>query len=87
MVATGKLLLFSAIFALAGLALGLFLFVQWPGDLGADELDFGTNGGSKSGSGEFSKYMPLDGHVLIGKVPVGIKDLSVKLTADSDLNI
>ena len=45
MVATGKLLLFSAMFALAGLALGLFLFVPWPADLSAEELDLGTSGG------------------------------------------
>ena len=45
MVATGKLLLFLAMFALAGLALGLFLFVAWPADLSAEELDLGTSGG------------------------------------------
>ena len=46
MVANGKLLLFSDMFALAGLALSLFLSVPWPADLGAEELDFETSGGS-----------------------------------------
>jgi len=72
------LLLFSTMFALAGLALGLLLFVPWPADLGAEELDFETSGGSKSSSGEFSMFVPLDSRVLISK------DLSVKLVADSD---
>jgi len=81
------LLLFSALFALAGLALGLFLVVPWPTSIGADELDFGGNGGAKSGSGEFNKYVSRDSRALIGKVPVGIKDLSIQLTASSDLDI
>ena len=87
MVANGKLLLFSDMFALAGLALGLFLSVPWPADLGAEELDFETSGGSKSSSSEFSMFVPLDSRVLFSKVPVGIKDLSVKPTADSDLDV
>ena len=78
MVANGKLLLFSDMFALAGLALGLFLSVPWPADLGAEELDFETSGGSKSSSGEFSMFVPLDSRVLISK------DLSVNLATDSD---
>ena len=72
------MLLFSTMFALAGLALGLLLFEPWPADLGAEELDFETSGGSKSSSGEFSMFVPLDSRVLISK------DLSVKLVADSD---
>ena len=73
------MLLFSTMFALAGLALGLLLFVPWPADLGTEELDFETSGGSKSSaSGEFSMFVPLDSRVLISK------DLSVKLAADSD---
>ena len=87
MVAKGKLLLFSDMFALAGLAPGLFLSVPWPADLGAEELDFETSGSSKSGSSEFSMFVPLDSRVLFGRVPVGIKDLSVKPTADSDLDV
>ena len=87
MVAIGKLLLFSNMFALAGLALGLFLSVSWPADLGTEELDFETSGASKSGSSEFSMFVPLDSRVLFGRVPVGIKDLSVKPTADSDLDV
>ena len=81
------MLLFSTMFALAGLALGLLLFVPWPADLGAEELDFETSGGSKSGSSEFSMFVPLDSRVLFNKVPVGIKDLSVKPTADSELDV
>ncbi|MQG46239.1 MAG: hypothetical protein FI712_10985 [SAR202 cluster bacterium] len=87
MVANGKLLLFSDMFALAGLALSLFLSVPWPADLGAEELDFETSGGSKSSSSEFSMFVPFDSRVLFSKVPVGIKDLSVKPTADSDLDV
>ena len=87
MVANGKLLLFSDMFALAGLALSPFLSVPWPADLGAEELDFETSGGSKSSSSEFSMFVPLDSRVLFSKVPVGIKDLSVKPTADSDLDV
>ena len=87
MVANGKLLLFSDIFALAGLALSLFLSVPWPSDLGAEELDFETSGGSKSGISEFSVFVPFDSCALFSKVPVGIKDLSVKPTADSDLDV
>jgi len=87
MVAKGKLLLFSDMFALAGLALSLFLSVPWPADLGAEELDFETSGGSKSSSSEFSMFVPLDSRVLFNKVPVGIKDLSVKPTSDSDLDV
>jgi len=86
-VATGKLLLFSMLLAMAGLALGLFFFVPWPTGLDADELDFGESGGAKSGSGEFSKYVPQGDRELIGKVPVGITDLSINLTASSDLDI
>ena len=87
MVAKGKLLLFSDMFALAGLALSLFLSVPWPADLGAEELDFETSGGSKSSSSEFSMFVPFDSRVLFRKVPVGIKDLSVKPTADSELDV
>ena len=87
MVANGKLLLFSDMFALAALGLSLFLSVPWPADLGAEELDFETSGGSKSSSSEFSMFVPLDSRVLFNKVPVGIKDLSVKPTADSDLDV
>ena len=72
---------------LAGLALGLVLVVPWPTGIGADELDFGDNGEAKSGGGEFSKYVPRDSRALIGKIPVGIKDLSIQLTASSDLDI
>jgi hypothetical protein len=70
MVAKGKLLLFSTMFALAGLALGLLLFVPWPADLGAEELDFETSGGSKSSSGEFSMFVPLDSRVVDQQGPV-----------------
>ena len=87
MVANGKLLLFSDMFALAGLARGLFLSVPWPADLGAEELDFETSGNSKSGSSEFSMFVHLDSRVLFSKVPGGIKDLSVNSTAHSDLDV
>ena len=81
------MLLFSAMFALAGLALRLFLSVPWPADLGAEELDFETSCGSKSSSSEFSMFVPFDSRMLFSKVPVGIKDLSVKPTADSELDV
>jgi hypothetical protein len=87
MVATGKLLLSSVVLAIAGLALGLFFVVPWPASIDADELDFGTNSGAGSGSGQFAKFVLRDDRVLIGKVPVGIRNLSVSLTAKSDLDI
>ena len=87
MLATGKMLLLSMVFAIAGLALGLFLVVPWPTGIDADELDFGTNSGASAGSGQFSKFVPRDDRVLIGKVPVGIRNLSIDLTAKSDLDI
>jgi len=87
MLATGKLLLFSVVFAIAGLALGLFLVVPWPTGIEADELNFGTNNGAGPGGGQFSKFVPQDDRVLIGKVPVGVKDLKVSLTASSDLDL
>ena len=77
MVATGKLLRFSVLLAMAGLALGLFFFVPWPTGLDADELEFGESGEAKSGSGEFSKYVPQGGRELIGKIPVGITVCSI----------
>ena len=89
-VATGKVLLFLKEFLLAGLAVfavGLFLFVPWPGGVSAKELDFGENGGSKSGSGEFSKFVAEGDRAIIGRIPVGIANLSVKLTAEADLDI
>ena len=87
MVATGKMLLVSVLLAAVGLVLGLFFFVPWPTGLEADELDFGESGGTKPGSGEFSKYVPQGGRELIGKIPVGITDLSINLTSSSDLDI
>ena len=87
MVVKGKLLLLSDMFALARLALGLFLSVPWRAELGAEELDFETSGGSKSDSSEFSMFVPLDSRVLFSRVPVGIKDLSVNPTTDSDLDV
>ena len=81
------MLLLSTVFALAGLALGLFLFVPWPTDIDADELDFGQNSGVKFGSGKFSKFVPRDDRAYVGKVPVGIKDLTINLTANVDLDI
>ena len=81
------MLLFSDMFALAGLALGIFVSVPWPADLGAEELDFETSGGSKSSSSEFSMFVPFDSRVLFRKVPVGNNDLSVKPTADSELDV
>ena len=62
-----------------GRACARFIPVRaWPADLGAEELDFETSGGSKSSSGEFSMFVPLDSRVLISK------DLSVNLATDSD---
>jgi hypothetical protein len=87
MLATGKMLLLSVVFALAGLTLGLFLVVPWPTNIDADELDFGTNNGAGPGGGQFSKFVPQDDRGLIGKVPVGVKDLKVSLTACSDLDL
>jgi len=87
MVAKGKLLLFSDMFPLAGLAPDLFLCVPWPAGLGAEELDFETSSGSKSSSSEFSMFVPFDSRALFSKVPVGIKDLSVNPTADSELDV
>jgi len=81
------MLLLSVVFALAGLALGLFLFVPWPTDIDVDELDFGQTSGAMSGSGIFSRFVPRDDRAYIGKVPVGIKGLSIKLTASFDLDI
>ncbi|NQW21807.1 MAG: hypothetical protein HQ475_00005 [SAR202 cluster bacterium] len=87
MLATGKWLLFSKIFALVAPAAGLFLFVPWPTNVNAEELDFGGNGGSKSGAGEFSTFVPQGDRALIGKIPAGIKDASIEITADGDLDI
>lgn len=87
MLATGKWLRFSKIFALVALAAGLFLFVPWPTGVNAEELDFGENGGSKSGTGAFATFVPQGDRALIGKIPVGIKDASVEIAADGDLDI
>ena len=81
------MLLGTKVLMLAGPIAGLFLFVPWPGGVSAQELDFGENGGSKSGSGNFAKLVPQGDRVVIGKIPVGIKDLSIQLTAASDLHI
>jgi len=81
------MLLLSVVFALAGLVLGLFLLVPWPTSIDADELDFGQNSGAMSGSEIFSRLVPRDDRAYIGKVPVGIKDLSINLTVSFDLDI
>ena len=75
------------VFGLAALATGLLLFVSWPTGVNAQELDFGENGGSDSGSGEFSRFVPKDNRVVIGKIPVGINDLTIELKSDADLDI
>ena len=74
------------IIGLATLAASLFLFVSWPTGVNAEELNFGK-GGSKSGTGQFAKYVPEGDRTLIGKIPVGIKDLSINLTATNNLDI
>ena len=84
------MLLFLRVFGITGLAVlaaGLFLFVPWPNGVAADELDFGESAGAMSGRGEFRQYVPQGGRSMIGKIPVGIKDLSIKLTATADLDI
>ena len=72
---------------LAVLAAGLLLYLSWPSTVNAEELDFGKSGGSKSGSGQFAKYVPQGDRTLIGKIPVGITNLSINLTAVADLDI
>jgi len=63
------------------------LFVPWPAGVDAQELDFGENGGSKSGGGNFLKFVPQGGRSVIGKIPVGITGLKIVLRADTDLDI
>ena len=90
MVATSNLLLFVKVIGITGLAIfaaSLFLFVSWPTSVTAEELNFGKSGGSKSGTGPFAKYVPEGDCTLIGKIPVGNKDLSINLTATNDLDI
>lgn len=90
MVATSNLLLFvkvMGIIGLATLAASLFLFVSWPTGVNAEELNFGKSDGNKSGTGQFAKYVPEGNRTLIGKIPMGIKDLSINLTATNDLDI
>ena len=53
----------------------------------AQELDFGSGGGSEGGSGDFTKFVPQGGRALIGTIPDGIKDLEINLTAQADLDI
>ena len=74
-------------FLLAGLGAGLMLFVPRPAGVDAQELDFGENGGSKSGGGNFLKFVPQGGRSVIGKIPVGITGLKIVLRADTDLDI
>ena len=64
-----------------------FLFVSWPAGVNAEELNFGKSGDNKSGTGQFAKYVPEGNRTLIGKIPVGIKDLSINRTATNDLDI
>ncbi|PKB71592.1 MAG: hypothetical protein BZY87_04910 [SAR202 cluster bacterium Io17-Chloro-G6] len=80
-------MLFLTAFVLAGLGAGLMLLAPRPTGVAAQELDFGQNGGSKSGSGEFLKFVPQGGRTVIGKIPVGITDLTIELSADADLDI
>ena len=87
MVVSGKLRLFFRIIGLAALIAGLVLFVPWPSGVNAQELDFGENGGSESGSGALVKSVPQGGRVVIGKIPVGINDLNIELQAEADLDI
>ena len=90
MVATSNLLLFMKVIGITGLATlaaSLFLFVSWPTSVNAKELDFSKSCGSKSGTGQFAKYVPEGDCTLIGKIPVGIKDQSINLTATNDLDI
>ena len=90
MVATGKLLLFLRICllaVLAAVATGLALLVPWTMGVSAQELDFGENGGSQSGRGAFSKLVAEGDRALIGRIPVGISNLSVKLMSQADLDI
>ena len=90
MVATSNLLLFVKVIGITGLAIlaaSLFLFVSWPTSVNAEELNFGKSGGSKSGTGQLAKYVAEGDCTLIGKIPVGIKDLSINLTATNYLDI
>ncbi|MDA1129648.1 MAG: hypothetical protein O2913_13280 [Chloroflexi bacterium] len=87
MVVSGESSLIFRIIGLAGLIAGLVLFVPWPSGVNAQELDFGENGGSESGSGTLVKSVPQGGRVVIGKIPVGINDLSIELQAEADLDI
>ena len=84
------MLLFVKVIGITGLAVlaaGLFLSVSWPTSVNAEELNFGKSGGSKSGTGQFVKYVPEGDCTLISKIPVGIKDLSINLTATNNLDI
>jgi hypothetical protein len=61
--------------------------VSWPAGVNAGELNFGKSGDNKSGTGQFARYVPEGNRTLIGKIPVGIKDLSINLTATNYLDI
>ena len=90
MAATSNLLLFVKVIGITGLAVlagGLFLSVSWPTNVNSEELNFGKSGGNKSGTGQFAKYVPEEDRTLIGKISVGIKDLSINLTATNNLDI
>mgnify|MGYP006114089457 CR=1 FL=1 len=90
MAATSNLLLFVKVIGITGLAVlagGLFLSVSWPTNVNSEELNFGKSGGNKSGTGQFAKYVPEGDRTLIGKISVGIKDLSINLTATNNLDI
>ena len=60
--------------------------MSWPAGVNAEELNFGKSGDNKSGIGQFAKYVPEGNRTLIGKIPVGIKDLSINRTATNDLD-
>ena len=81
------LLKIVALTVLVGLAAGLVLFVPWPAGVSAQELDFGENGGSESGGGEFLRFVPQGGRIVIGKIPLGIDDLTIELNAEADLDL
>ena len=70
-----------------GIVTGLILLFPWPAGVNAQELDFGENGGSESGGGSFSRSVIRGGRIVIGKIPVGINDLTIELEANADLDI
>ena len=83
------MLIIPAVFLIAALMLVALYLSPFTSSnvVHAQQLDFGNSGGSKGGSGDFTKFVPQGGRALIGTIPDGIKDLKINLTAKADLDI